>query len=75
MRGQDHWPLLGRDDQLQLFDLLLGRLRRGISEQSMVITGLRGVGKTVLLGQFRRKALAADWVVVELEASKHDDAR
>ena len=41
----------------------------------MVITGLRGVGKTVLLGQFRRKALAADWVVVELGASKHDDVR
>lgn len=67
--------IVGRDDQLQSFDLLLGRLRRGISEQSMVITGLRGVGKTVLLGQFRRKALAAEWVVVEIEARKHDDAR
>jgi hypothetical protein len=67
--------IVGRDDQLQSFDLLLGRLQRGISEQSMVITGLRGVGKTVLLGQFRWKALAAEWVVVELEASKHDDAR
>ena len=67
--------IVDRDDQLQSFDLLLGRLQRGISEQSMVITGLRGVGKTVLLGQFRRKALAADWVVVELGASKHDDVR
>ncbi len=41
----------------------------------MIITGLRGVGKTVLLGQFRSKALAGDWVVVEVEVSKHDDQR
>lgn len=46
---------------------------RGRTEQSMIITGLRGVGKTVLLGQFHRKALAAQWVVVELEIRKHDD--
>lgn len=39
----------------------------------MIITGLRGVGKTVLLGQFRTKALAQDWVVVELEISKHSE--
>ncbi len=37
----------------------------------MIITGLRGVGKTVLLGQFRAKALARDWVVVEFEISKN----
>ncbi len=67
--------VVGRDDQLQSFDLLLRRLKLGRTEQSMIITGLRGVGKTVLLGQFRSKALAADWVVVDLEVSKHDDQR
>ncbi|MFZ1410172.1 MAG: ATP-binding protein [Micropruina sp.] len=67
--------VVGRDDQLQSFDLLLRRLKLGRSEQSMIITGLRGVGKTVLLGQFRSKALAAGWVVLELEVSKHDDQR
>jgi hypothetical protein len=66
--------LVGRDDQLESFELLLARLQRGHTEQSMIITGLRGVGKTVLLGQFRAKALQAGWVVVELEASKYDDA-
>lgn len=40
----------------------------------MIVTGLRGVGKTVLLGRFRAKALDSDWVVVELEVAKHDDA-
>jgi hypothetical protein len=65
--------MVGRDDQLESFDVLLQRLRRGRTEQSMIITGLRGVGKTVLLGRFRAKAEAADWVVIEHEVSKHDD--
>jgi hypothetical protein len=50
---------------------LLARIERGRTEQSMIITGLRGVGKTVLLGQFRTRALEHDWVVVEVEVSKH----
>jgi len=66
---------VGRDDQLQSFDPLLQRLARGKTEQSMIITGLRGVGKTVLLGQFRTNALRSGWVVVELEVSKHDDTQ
>lgn len=73
--GAKPQAIVGRDDQLESFDLLLRRLKLGRTEQSMIITGLRGVGKTVLLGQFRSKALAADWVVVELEVSKHDDGR
>lgn len=71
--GAEPLALVGRDDQLDSFDLLLARIERGRTEQSMIITGLRGVGKTVLLGQFRVKALERDWVVVELEVSKHDD--
>lgn len=55
-------------------DLLLARIERGRTEQSMIITGLRGVGKTVLLGQFRSKAVGRDWVVVELEVSKNDES-
>jgi len=65
--------LVGRDDQLAGFDLLLERLIDGRSEQSMIITGLRGVGKTVLLGEFRTRAEAASWAVIEIEVSKHDD--
>ncbi|MGB3374814.1 MAG: BREX system ATP-binding domain-containing protein [Microbacterium sp.] len=73
--GAEPQAVVGRDDQLGSFDLLLGRIERGRTEQSMIITGLRGVGKTVLLGQFRAKALAKDWVVVELEVSKNDEDR
>lgn len=71
--GAEPQAIVGRDDQLESFDLLLARIERGRSEQSMIITGLRGVGKTVLLGQFRTKALEHDWVVVEVEVSKHDE--
>lgn len=65
--------VLGRDAQLSTFDLLLRRISAGRTEQSMIITGLRGVGKTVLLGRFRVKAQELGWVVVEREVSKHDD--
>jgi hypothetical protein len=65
--------LVGRDDQLANFDLLLSRLTEGYTEQSMIITGLRGVGKTVLLNEFRARADGSNWAVVELEVSKHDD--
>lgn len=65
--------VLGRDVQLRTFDLLLRRMKAGRTEQSMIITGLRGVGKTVLLGRFRSTAHELDWVVVEREVSKHGD--
>lgn len=62
--------LVGRDDQLATFDVLLARLRRGHTEQSMIITGLRGVGKTVLLGEFRAKAEEQGWAAAEAEITK-----
>jgi len=55
------------------FRILLARLTAGRTSQSMIITGLRGVGKTVLLNNFRRAAIASDWVVIEAEVTKHDD--
>jgi hypothetical protein len=44
--------LAGRDAEIRQFQVLIGRLKRGATEQSMVIKGLRGVGKTVLLNAF-----------------------
>ena len=73
--GAEPEVIVGRDDQIKSFDLLLHRLASGRTEQSMIITGLRGVGKTVLLGQFRAKALDANWVVIELEVSKHEESQ
>ncbi|WP_092092236.1 ATP-binding protein [Curtobacterium sp. UNCCL20] len=65
----------GRAEHTRAFEVLLQRLMRGRTEQSMIMTGLRGVGKTVLLNEFADLARTARWEVVELEASKHDDGQ
>lgn len=65
--------LVGRDPELEGFEILLERLRRGYAEQSMLITGLRGVGKTVLLGAFESRARASGWVTVNAEITKNED--
>jgi hypothetical protein len=62
--------LVGRDEELEAFEVLLDRLRRGHTEQSMLITGLRGVGKTVLLTSFEEQARERDWTTVEAEITK-----
>ncbi|MGN6446108.1 ATP-binding protein [Amnibacterium sp.] len=67
--------VVGREEQTTAFKVLLRRLSMGRTEQSMIITGLRGVGKTVLLNEFGDIARESRWEVVELEARKHDDTR
>ena len=62
--------LVGRDEQIESFDILLERLENGYAEKSMMITGLRGVGKTVLLDVFREKAEERNWATVEWEVEK-----
>jgi len=66
--------LVGRDEQTEAFRMLLKRLSRGRVEQSMIVTGLRGVGKTVLLNRFAELAHEAEWEVIEFEASKNDES-
>jgi hypothetical protein len=63
---------VGRDAELEGFEILLDRLTRGHAEQSMLITGLRGVGKTVLLGAFEDRALHSGWVTVTAEITKNE---
>lgn len=65
--------LAGRDGLLERFDVLLARLERGSTQQSMLITGLRGVGKTVLLNEFREKAERCGWVAVEAEITRQTE--
>jgi hypothetical protein len=65
--------LVGRDAELQAFELLLARMLRGHTEQSMLVTGLRGVGKTVLLTRFEELAREGGWTTVEAEITKNSD--
>ncbi len=61
-------PLLtGRDREIEAYEVLLDRLNRGIAGQSMVVTGLRGVGKTVLLNAFEGITVGRGWIAVERE--------
>jgi hypothetical protein len=48
--------LVGRDKQLQDLDVTLQRLLRGRDGRGQLLSGLRGVGKTVLLNEFERIA-------------------
>ncbi len=60
--------LVGRDPILEQARILLGRTRRKRSEKSMLLTGLRGVGKTVLLNEIARLANADGYRTVLIEA-------
>ncbi|MCH8614356.1 ATP-binding protein [Arsenicicoccus dermatophilus] len=66
--GQRPPELAGRDEQLKAFDVVLERVSRGRPERSIVLTGLRGVGKTVLLNALRSAAVRAKWGTGKLEA-------
>ncbi len=59
--------LAGRESQEQHFELMLQRLERGLSAQSIMLVGLRGVGKTVLLGRFEEIARSRNWVSKDAE--------
>jgi hypothetical protein len=65
--------LVGRNEELEAFAVLLTRLLNGHTEQSMLITGLRGVGKTVLLTKFEEMAREARWTTVEAEITRGSD--
>lgn len=63
--------LVGRDPILDQARILLGRVRQKRPEQSLLLTGLRGVGKTVLLNEIERKARAQDYRTVFIEAHEN----
>lgn len=64
--------LAGRDTILEQARVLLGRIRERRPEKSILMTGLRGVGKTVLLNEMER--MAARWgyrtILIETHENK-----
>ena len=66
--GQRPPELAGRDEQLRAFEVVLERVARGRPERSLILTGLRGVGKTVLLNALRSSAVRTGWGTGKLEA-------
>ncbi len=62
---------MGREAILEQARILLGRIKEKRPEKSILLTGLRGVGKTVLLNEIERMAVKAGYRTVSLEA--HDE--
>lgn len=62
--------LAGRDDSLDDFNVLLQRAEERRPGQGIVLAGLRGVGKTVLLNEFSHRARTRGWIVADLEARR-----
>lgn len=63
--------LVGRDPILERARILLGRIKQKRPEKSLLLTGLRGVGKTVLLNEIERLAARSGYRTVTVEA--HED--
>lgn len=68
--GQRPPELAGRDDEQSRFRILLDRLEAGHAERGIVLTGLRGVGKTVLLDELRSMAEQRRWIAAFVEAGE-----
>jgi hypothetical protein len=73
--GQRPPELAGRDTELSAFDVVLERIAHGRPERSLVLTGLRGVGKTVLLNQLRSAAIGSGWGTGKIEARPDQSLR
>ncbi|MFC4563706.1 AAA family ATPase [Nocardiopsis mangrovi] len=66
--GQRPPELAGRERELQRFGVVLERVARGRPERGVVLTGMRGVGKTALLSAFRTMAARRRWGTGKVEA-------
>lgn len=60
--------LAGRDALRETVRVALERIRRGLPTKSVLLVGLRGVGKTVLLDRMREDAEASGLHAVRVEA-------
>lgn len=60
--------LVGRDAVLEQARILFARVKSKKPEKGMLLTGLRGVGKTVLLNEMEGLARAADYRTIAIEA-------
>lgn len=61
--------LAGRDALLTAFDVILSRAEDlGEGDRGWILSGLRGVGKTVLLNELLRRANERKWITAKVEA-------
>lgn len=63
--------LVGRSGIIRQTEVLLGRTLNRKPEKSMLLTGLRGVGKTVLLNEMERLAQRHGYHTISIEAHEN----
>jgi hypothetical protein len=63
--------LAGRDADLENFQALTERVAAGGYERSLIYSGLRRVGKTVLLMEFDVLATEAGWATTDVQEVDH----
>lgn len=71
--GRRPYALTGRDQEIGSWQTVLARVGSGRTDRSIILYGLRGVGKTVLLGEYRRLAEDAGWWVGQAEGGLGTD--
>src|SRR3989338_37800 len=64
--------LAGRDIILSKANILFKRVKAGRSQRSIMLYGLRGVGKTVLLNHLNNMATEDGYIVEQMEMSEND---
>lgn len=65
----------GRAAEIGKAEVLLRSVQGGAPQRSLMLYGLRGVGKTVLLNEIERLAEGLDYLSEHLEMSENDDFR
>jgi hypothetical protein len=63
--------LAGRDELREMVRVALERVRRGLPTKSVLMVGLRGVGKTVLLDRMRNDAEGGGLHTIRVEAPEN----
>lgn len=67
--GREPSELSGREPELEAMDRIIARTKAGYSNQGMILSGLRGVGKTVLLLRMRGMVESQHLPTIKLEAT------
>ena len=64
--------MVGREAQVVAFDTVIARTGNRLQSRGLVLSGLRGVGKTVLLNSLKAEADQHGWLTVAIAASPGD---
>ena len=70
--GRQPKELVGREQELEIMDRIIARTKAGYSDRGLVYSGLRGVGKTVLLLRMKDMAAGQGLITVRMEATGNE---